>query len=593
MIWIGAAVVTAIVGTAYARTVPTDLVFGDSPELTAVAATLGVAHPPGYPVWTMLGHLFSIVPVGTVPFRVGLLSAAAGIACAVLIYLSALRLTRSVLASITAALLFAIVPVVWAWSVVPEVFALSDALAAGLFYLLLRWHLEGSPRLLLIAAFVAGLGMSHQQTIALVAPGALYVVWHHRRRFDGAGVPAAAVLAFVTGLLPYAYLLIAAGRHPAWSWGELSSVADLVGHVLRSGYGTGSLVSVAQFQGGSAADRIVALGRSFTASEALLAAVGLVALYRRDRGWCRAVALAALVAGPVFVAYTNVTLSYAVLQAVLERFFLLSHVVLAPTCAVGIVAIGTVVAARVAAARQRGAELAVSVVALAVAAGVAAAQLPTIDQHESHLARTFAEDILVSARPGSVILASADNVVGPVGYLRTIEGARPDVTFVQLPLLWAEWYIRRLHRTQPALKVDFERLDGARGTLRALVEVNGADRFDLVGPPIDDSLTARYGIYPRGLVQEIRPNAVAVDIDAIAARSDSALRAYRIPAAATLTARPWDRLALTDYAYVAFDVGRLFERAKRYAEARQWYQRALAIDPEHTEARAALGSLPP
>jgi hypothetical protein len=541
----------------------------------------------------MLGYVFSLLPIGTIPFRLGLFSTVAGVACAVFIYLTAVRLTRSVIASVAAALLFALVPVVWAWSVVPEVFALNDALAAVLLYLLLRWHLDGTPRLLVLAAIVAGLGLAHQQTIALLAPAALYLLWHHRRRFRSAGVPVIAALAFAAGLLPYAYLPIAAGRHPGWSWGELSSVSDLIGHVLRSGYGTGSLVSVAQFQGGSAVDRIIALGRSFTAAETVLAAVGLAALYRRDRAWCVVVALAAIVAGPVFVTYTNVTLAYAVLQAVLERFFLLSHVVLAPVCAVGIVAIASVAAARVTAARQRVVELAVSGAALAMAVGVAATQLPAIDQHDSHFARTFAEDILSSARPGAILLASADNVVGPVGYLRTVEGARPDLTFVQLPLLWAEWYVQQLRRTQPTLTLGFQRLDGGRGTVRTLVEANGVDRFDLVGPPIDDSLTAKYRIVPRGLVQEIRPAETGTDLDAIAARNDVALRAYRIPSAAVVVGRPWDHLALTDYAYVAFDVGRLFERAKRYPEARQWYQRALAIDPDHPEARAVLAALPP
>jgi tetratricopeptide (TPR) repeat protein len=184
-------------------------------------------------------------------------------------------------------------------------------------------------------------------------------------------------------------------------------------------------------------------------------------------------------------------------------------------------------------------------------------------------------------------------VVGPVGYLRTVDGARPDLTFVQLPLLWAEWYVRQLHRTHPELKIDFDRLDGAGGTLRALVEANGTDRFGLVGPPIDDSLSSGYRLYPRGLVQELRPSELTADSDAIATQNDAALRAYRIPNAATLPARPWDRLVLSDYAYVAFDVGRLYDHAKQLRQARQWYQRALAIDPDLSEARSALAALPP
>src|SRR5437016_5672632 len=58
----------------YIFTAARDIVVGDSPELTMAASILGVAHPPGYPLFTMLGHLFSLLPLGPIPSRVNLLS---------------------------------------------------------------------------------------------------------------------------------------------------------------------------------------------------------------------------------------------------------------------------------------------------------------------------------------------------------------------------------------------------------------------------------------------------------------------------------------------------------------------------------------
>src|SRR5437773_9061788 len=60
----------------YFLTAARDIVVGDSPELTMAAVTLGVAHPPGYPSFTMLGHLFSLLPLGPIPFRINLLQIA-------------------------------------------------------------------------------------------------------------------------------------------------------------------------------------------------------------------------------------------------------------------------------------------------------------------------------------------------------------------------------------------------------------------------------------------------------------------------------------------------------------------------------------
>src|SRR5204863_9768589 len=72
--WIGAVAVATAAGMLYFLTAARDIVVGDSPELIMAAVTLGVAHAPGYPLFTMLGHLFSLIPFGSVPFRVNLLS---------------------------------------------------------------------------------------------------------------------------------------------------------------------------------------------------------------------------------------------------------------------------------------------------------------------------------------------------------------------------------------------------------------------------------------------------------------------------------------------------------------------------------------
>ena len=46
----------------------------DSGELIIAAYTLGIPHPPGYPLWSMLGYLFTYVPFGSIAWRVHLLS---------------------------------------------------------------------------------------------------------------------------------------------------------------------------------------------------------------------------------------------------------------------------------------------------------------------------------------------------------------------------------------------------------------------------------------------------------------------------------------------------------------------------------------
>jgi hypothetical protein len=60
----GAAAVGLIAFLIYALTVEHTVPTGDSGELIATAYVLGVAHPPGYPLWTMLAHIASLAPGG-------------------------------------------------------------------------------------------------------------------------------------------------------------------------------------------------------------------------------------------------------------------------------------------------------------------------------------------------------------------------------------------------------------------------------------------------------------------------------------------------------------------------------------------------
>src|ERR1700726_5206660 len=103
-----AAALFAAAGLLYFLTAARDIVVGDCPELITAAVILGVAHPPGYPLFTMLGHFFSQLPLGPIPFRVNLLSAVCDALTVGIVFLTAFRLSRSRLASAIAALILAL-----------------------------------------------------------------------------------------------------------------------------------------------------------------------------------------------------------------------------------------------------------------------------------------------------------------------------------------------------------------------------------------------------------------------------------------------------------------------------------------------------
>src|SRR5437867_13087595 len=85
----------------YSWTLAPTVTLTDSGELIVVAYGLGVAHPPGVPLWVILAHLASLVPLGNVAVRINFSSALfAALASAMLTLVVAdLMITASYLAA--------------------------------------------------------------------------------------------------------------------------------------------------------------------------------------------------------------------------------------------------------------------------------------------------------------------------------------------------------------------------------------------------------------------------------------------------------------------------------------------------------------
>jgi 4-amino-4-deoxy-L-arabinose transferase-like glycosyltransferase len=577
----------------YWATAARDIVLGDTPELITAAVTVGIPHAPGYPLVTMLGHLFSLLPAGSPAFRVDLLSVACGTATVTIVYLTALRLSRSRVASACSALLLAFSPLFWAWSLVAEVFSPNNLLAAVFIYLLVVWYQQPERlELLAGAAFVSGLAFTNQQTIVLLGPATLFLLWNRRRVLLARPARLAAVAgAFAAGLLPYCYLPWAAARHPVMNFGDPSTFSNFMAVITRKHFGTGQLINSPKYMGGSPLDRIIAMGASFTVPMAVLSVLGLVQAYRRRRWyfWFSAIALA--FTGPIFVAYANINLSVPLTRFVLERFYLLSHVVIAPLMSFGVLLAAELLLAAVPALRTRATAAAASAAMVAVLAGIIV-HYREIDQSNNHAARQFGEDIFATLEPGAILVANGDEAINPLVYLQAVEGNRPDVAVLEFPLLPTDWYLDQLRRRYPTLVIPFDHFDGQSGSLKALVEANPNRPMAVIGVDSDDSLKGNHWFYRRGLVSVVEPMSRDVKLDEMMADNGRLLGGYKPPLPTDIKSNSLEVTFLSHYATPAVVVAGQCEQLGYYRDARAWYERALSINPSLSEIRTALARLP-
>ncbi|GAB4410825.1 MAG: DUF2723 domain-containing protein [Anaerolineales bacterium] len=209
----------------YVATLPVGLTWAhdgaDGGDLIAAARTLGIPHPPGYPLYTLVARLFLLAGWGTPAHRVALLSAVAGAGAAWVLYWLCLALVgraRWPLA-LSAALLWAFAPIPWGQAVIAEVYALSALLAVGFVAALLHWRNTGSNAAWQGAWLLFGLGMAHHLLIAACLVPAAVWAWEQRRRTDGRAWGEAAGLVAL-GLSCYLYLPLRAAASPPVNWGD-------------------------------------------------------------------------------------------------------------------------------------------------------------------------------------------------------------------------------------------------------------------------------------------------------------------------------------------------------------------------------------
>ncbi|MFH1022235.1 MAG: DUF2723 domain-containing protein [Planctomycetota bacterium] len=222
----------------YVRTLAPSIVWGDGGELAAAAHVLGVAHPPGHPLSTLLGKFFMLLRAGSVAWRMNLMSAFFGAFSAWLVSRLVVMFARRMFpgmgerqrswAALAAAGIFAAGSIAWDSSVAAETTTIHVAFMLAQTWLLFRVAElpSGEARARGLAAWAFLMGVSFANHIAglyfLPAAGVVLLGLFRNdlkenffaRHYLVSGA------AFLLGLTVYAYLPIRAAANPPINWGD-------------------------------------------------------------------------------------------------------------------------------------------------------------------------------------------------------------------------------------------------------------------------------------------------------------------------------------------------------------------------------------
>ncbi len=186
-----AAVLTSLgVMVLYFVTLSPSTAMWDTSEYIAAACTLGLPHPPGNPLFVLIGRVFCILPLAaSKAVRLNMLAALAGAASAGLWFLVCERILvgwlaerwQRVAGGVLAAVIGSTAFTVWNQSVVNEkVYTISLFGLALISWLSIRWSDDPdgpvADRILVLIAYLLGLGFANHMMGFLAAPAVIVAV---------------------------------------------------------------------------------------------------------------------------------------------------------------------------------------------------------------------------------------------------------------------------------------------------------------------------------------------------------------------------------------------------------------------------------
>ena len=422
----------------YAWTSPRSVALEDDSLFALASYFWGVAHPPGYPLHTALGKLFTLVPIGSVAYRVHMLSAVLGAATCCLLYLLIRGLLEQRSYAYLAAWAYGFSRTFWSQAIIGEVYTLNALFFFALLLLCLR--LRGLSvasaewrRYCTVLGLTYGLSLAnHWPLIILSTPGlgliVLPQVWAYLRNWWRWLLPLLG-----GALLPYAWLFWRSTMDPVISfYGPINNWGLIKIFLSRKGYS-----GVDNQEGVTWDDKIEFI--KFLGSESMaqitwvgfaLALVGAVYWFRRS-GW-----LAGL--GLLVIFLCNTVLLTILLNFRAEEIFFAAFQVY-PTAAYGLIALcsamGLYVVLRLlrallARAGKAGSERVWRAAPMAAAAVLVLAVLTSHwqvnDRHTYTWARDYALAVINSLKPRSDLFINND-IMTSTGYFLLVEGVRQDV----------------------------------------------------------------------------------------------------------------------------------------------------------------------
>jgi hypothetical protein len=486
-----ASITALLVFIIYLFTLAPSVVQIDSGELAAVQKTLGVAHPTGYPLFTILGFIFLKIPMPFTDIYKANLLAALWCALGIYFFIKSAQLVlqnarqemqdkktknkktqltepaqndliKIILPSVAGGFILAFSKTFWMQSTSVEVYSLQIFLFNLITFSALSafYNEKDKIRHWIFVAIALALGFSNHMTTLLILP-LIAVLFFGKEKFNPSAVKKIGIMLavfFPILILFYLYLPLRASSNPAINWGNVINGENFWRHF------TGKQYQVWLFSSFDSAKKQLTyfldnLPSEFVYLGLIIAIIGIFSSYRYSKKIFAAFLL-------TFIFSVFYSINYDIVD--IDSYFLLSYIMLGFFCVFGFLKIATMIKS------QPGVILSICILPIFLEAAVTFGK---VDQSGNYTFEDYTLTILNNADPNSVIfLYQWDYFISPSYYFQYAEGKRKDIAIIDKELLRRSWYYNQMNRNYPAIIKNIK--PEINGFLEALKPFERDQQFD-------------------------------------------------------------------------------------------------------------------
>jgi len=469
----------------YLFTLAPSVVQIDSGELAALQITLGIAHPTGYPLYAILGYLFSLIPLPfTEIYQMNLL-AAIYCAAAVGFFVQSVKLTLDnlqsfnpkslietkkqkkknrkekgenienknikeelsntikIIASAFSGLLLAFSKTFWFQSTSVEVYSLHLFLICTIIFVLLKAYLQNtlSNKFYLdywfILAIVLALGFSNHMTTLLVLPAIAYLFFN-KFGFNKSSIKK--MLLMIVFFLPllviiYSYLPIRASQQPILNWGNPTDIERILRHI------SGKQYQVWLFSSMEVAKKQFGYFFASLTDEFNIALIPIIIGFLFSYSFSKRIFVFLVI---LFTSTVLYSINYDIVD--IDSYFLLAYTALAFFSVFGILKFHSMLKL------SNHNNLVLAAVPLIFIIIFASFNFKKVDQSSTKIFEDYTKSLLNSMNKKSIVLSYQwDFFISASYYFQNVESFRKDITVVDKELLRRSWYFNQLERNHPDL----------------------------------------------------------------------------------------------------------------------------------------------